>query len=63
MNSGETNPIHSAQKQRSLKWSRNGELSALDLASVLERLQLADNKASTISECSLSCGIDDQNQR
>jgi len=62
MNNADPNPIHTAQQQRSLKWSSNGELSAIDLARVLERLQSADNSASTISECSLSCGINDQSQ-
>ena len=62
MNSGDPSKIHTAQQQRSLKWSRNGELSAVDLARVLERLQLSDAKASTIGECSLSCGVNDQHQ-
>ena len=57
----DTNPkgTHTAQRQRSLKWGR-WELSAVDLARVLERLQTADQNASTIGECSLSCGINDQ---
>ena len=45
---------------QALKWSSNGELSAIDLARVLERIQSADNEASAIGECSLSCGINDQ---
>ena len=60
MNGAERNPIHTAQQQRSLKWGSNGELSAIDLARVLERLQSADNTASAIGECPLSCGINDQ---
>ena len=58
----DTNPkeTHTAQRQRSLKWGADGELSAVDLTSVLERLQTADQNASTIGECPLSCGINDQ---
>lgn len=58
----DTNPkgTHTAQRQRSLKWGADGELSAVDLARVLERLQTADQNASTIGECPLSCGINDQ---
>ena len=58
----DTNPkgTHTAQRQRSLKWGADGVLSAVDLTSVLERLQTADQNASTIGECPLSCGINDQ---
>lgn len=36
-----------------LKWDDRGELSMVDLATVLERLRLADDQARTIDRCEL----------
>ena len=42
------------QRKTTLKWSRNGELSAVDMARILD--QLANPK---LTECDLACSIND----
>ena len=41
------------QRKTTLKWSNNGELSAIDMARVLDRL-----KKSELTECDLACSIE-----
>ena len=43
-----------AQRETTLKWSSNGELSAVDMARILDRL--ADP---ALTECDLACNFDD----
>ena len=41
------------QRKTTLKWSNNGELSAIDMARVLDRL-----KKSELTECHLACSLE-----
>ncbi len=43
------------QRKTTLKWSSDGELSAVDMARILERL--SDPK---LTECDLACNLDDE---
>jgi len=36
-----------------MKWGRDGELSALDLQSILERLSAVDDQAASLMDCPL----------
>jgi hypothetical protein len=36
-----------------MKWGRDGELSALDLQSILERLSAVDDQAASLMDCRL----------
>lgn len=36
-----------------MKWGRNGELSSLDLQSILERLSAVDHQAASLMDCPL----------
>ncbi|WP_094559850.1 MULTISPECIES: hypothetical protein [Synechococcales] len=36
-----------------MKWGRDGELSALDLQSILERLRAVDDQAASLMDCPL----------
>jgi len=36
-----------------MKWGRDGELSALDLQSILERLSAVDDQAASMMDCPL----------
>lgn len=48
-------PLQSAAEQGpfSLKWSHDGELSAVDLQGILARLSAVDQQASTLMNCQL----------
>ena len=43
-----------AQRKTTLKWSSDGELSAVDMARILDRLANPE-----LTECALACNIDD----
>ena len=45
-------PNTSRQRKTTLKWGRDGELSALDMARILEKLE-----SSELTECDLACTI------
>ena len=45
----------SAQRKTTLKWAKNGELSAIDMARVLDRLANQE-----LTECDLACNIPDE---
>ncbi len=47
---------NSVQRKTTLKWTSNGELSAIDMARVLDRLTNPELK-----ECDLACEIDNNN--
>ena len=42
------------QRKTTLKWSENGELSAIDMARIIDRLNESD-----LSECNLSCDLEE----
>ena len=44
-----------AQRKTTLKWSIDGELSAVDMARILDRLANPE-----LTECDLACNIDDK---
>ena len=39
-----------------MKWGADGELSAIDLQSILQRLSAVDEQASTLMDCPIDCG-------
>ena len=43
-----------AQRKTTLKWSSDGELSAVDMARILDRLANPE-----LTECDLACNVDD----
>ncbi len=46
-----------AQRKTTLKWTKDGDLTAVDMARVLERLSKPELKG-----CDLSCDIDGENK-
>ena len=42
------------QRKTTLKWSQNGELSAIDMARIIDRLN-----ESGLSECNLACELEE----
>ncbi len=47
-------PKASLQRKTTLKWSNDGELSAVDMARILSKLE-----ATELVECDFACDIDD----
>ena len=45
---------NSPQRKTTLKWSRDGELSATDMTRILDKLAKAE-----LLECDLACGLDE----
>ena len=43
-----------AQRKTTLKWSNDGELSAIDMARILDKL-----KQSELTECDITCPIEE----
>ncbi|MEB3158154.1 MAG: hypothetical protein VKK03_01690 [Synechococcus sp.] len=46
-----------AQRPHCLKWDARGELSSVDLVSVLERLRVVDVQAQGLDRCELGCEL------
>ena len=40
-----------------MKWGADGELSAIDLQSILQRLSAVDEQASTLMDCPIDRGV------
>lgn len=51
--SGGAADAHGCLGRSCLKWERDGELSALDLQTILERLRAVDEQASGLMNCSI----------
>jgi len=44
------------QRKTTLKWSRDGELSSIDMTRILEKLAKSE-----LTECDLTCDLDESN--
>ena len=48
---------NSPQRKTTLKWSRDGELSSIDMTSILDKLAKAE-----LLECDLACGLNESTE-
>ena len=44
------------QRKTTMKWSRDGELSSIDMTRILEKLAKSE-----LTECDLACNLDESN--